>query len=292
MNTCYRSTALAGGLVGLLAAMHPVTALAGVRCNELGLSVCVEARTSGYTYGSIAWDDGALTALQPPDGSFTTTGSAPWEYGTKTSLYAGYGLNSTLLAPYGGLGPALQVDYAVNKGAGSVAPVNGSYVPGQLSNPFIHGQTGVLGPSLTLTGSSVAEIGINRASAGLSGTVLGNFAVDAANVIRPGHTGTAHDHVLASGQSYWMETATFLPASAVGVTTPVDFSVNLDGSLDAWGSGWYSLYATDHLGHVTTILSDTFFGSATPGLYSKTLEGTLTAAAGVLGLRARRRMKT
>ena len=253
-------------------------ASASVRCNELGLSVCLESRVSEVTSAHITWDDGTSTDLSAPNGTFTTYGSASLEDGYKTSLYSGSGLNSALIA-YGGLGPAFQAAYEVREGPGTVAAQAGgfAYTPGQASSSFINGNTAP-DPALSFVGNASSQFGVNKASASITGTVIGSYTADSSNKINPGHTGTATTRTLASGQSYWNDQVSFAGGSG---SSTVNFSVMLDGSLDSYGFMWYQMYATDSSGHTQSVINEVVNGTSFSGSYSKSLTGSLSITPGM-----------
>jgi hypothetical protein len=263
------------------AALHPGAAQAGVRCNELALGSCLEARTSGLTQATIQWDDGTTTSLGPPGNTpFSTAHYGTAEYGSTTWLYSNAGLQSQLVTSpdYGGLGPAFQADYVVQTGqrAGAMAANWGYYTPGQASSAFLHGQTGALDPSLHIDGYGEADYGVNKASVSLTGQVIGSYTLDASNALNPGHTGTVQTQALGSGQAYWNDQVSFAAAAGVpaGSARSVSFSAQIDGSADAFGSYIFGLTLVDHAGHSQSVLSASAMAGSLSGTLQRQLSGT------------------
>ncbi|MFO1320483.1 MAG: PEP-CTERM sorting domain-containing protein [Burkholderiales bacterium] len=272
-------------LGALLAAVSGTSVHAAVRCNELSAGICLEARSSGVTSAYVAWDDGTFTDLSAA-GNFTIHSNGPYESGSKVALFSDYGLQSILNAGlHLGTGPALQVDYSLVKGAGfGTASTSRSYYAGQASGSYLIG-SGSLGPALTLNSQSTADFGVNRSSAGIAGTVIGDYTANDGNLIRSGQTGTVHTRVLASAQSYWLDQMTFAADGQFGgvdwtAGAPVSFSVALTGSLDTYGSVIYALHVADEGGQLQSAILQTIDGRTDAGSLSRTLTGTITALPG------------
>lgn len=271
----------------LAAALPHGEAEAGVRCNELAVFSCLEARTSALTSATIQWDDGSTTYVGPPGTTpFSSVRYGTAEYGSTTWLYNDAGLQSRLSGwpDYGGLGPAFQADYMVQTGRqpGATAASQASYTPGQASSAFLHGQTGTLDPSLQFSGYGEADYGVNKASVSMTGQVIGSYALDAANALNPGHTGNVQTRVLGSGQSFWTDHVSFAADAGMpaGTSRSVSFSAQIDGSADAFGFFLYDVYLTDADGHRQDVLLASATGSSLSGGVNRQLSGTALVTPG------------
>ena len=275
----FRLSACAAGC--LVAALHAGVAEAGVRCNALAVSSCLEARTSGLTQATIQWDDGTTTSVGPPlNTPFSMVHYGTAEYGTTTWLYNNAGLQSQLVGwpDYGGLGPAFQADYMVETGkqVGATAANWGNYTPGQVSSAFLHGQTGTLDPSLHINGYGEADYGVNKASVSMTGQVIGSYTLDTSNALNPGHTGTVKTEAFGSGQAFWNDQVSFNANAGVpaGAARSVTFSAQIDGSADPFGEYIFGLALVDHAGHSQSVLSAVATAGSLAGSLQRQLSGT------------------
>jgi hypothetical protein len=263
-----------GLLFGIVAATlaGPAQALsADSVCGQLNLAVCREARSSAVTSASVLWSDGTSSSLAAPDGSFRTFKNGNYTEGYKESLYADGGLAAQLdHAHYGGLGPALVVSYEMTAVA-AAAPVSvyGYVNPGQASSSFLHGGSGN-DPALAINSEASSDFGVNRAHVSMAGTVMAPYALDAANLLRPGLGGQVTPRTFGSAQSIWSDR---LAPTAAGTAS---FDVVLDGTLTANSFVSYGLSAVDSLGGVHAILGTFISGSLQPGSSSRHLSGSLT----------------